>query len=68
MVCFRMGGSRLFAFMHYGKTWRIHRKLFDRFFNIAVADQFDDKIYEAVNVFLNRISRYPDRFLEHVHL
>lgn len=54
--------------MHYGNTWRAHRKLFHRFFNVSVADQFDDKIYKAVNAFLRRLSESPDCFLKHVHL
>jgi len=54
--------------MHYGNTWRIHRRLFHRFFNISVADQFDDKIHNAIDVFLHRLSESPERFLKHVHL
>jgi len=54
--------------MHYGNTWRIHRRLFHRFFNVSVADQFDDKIHKAINVFLRRLSESPGRFLNHVQL
>ena len=54
--------------MGYGETWRIHRKLFHRFFNVAAADQYDDKIEKAVNVLLCRLSESPERFLKHVHL
>lgn len=57
-----------FPIMHYGNTWRIHRRLFYRFFNISVVNQFDDKIYKAVNVFFRRLSDSPERFLNHVHL
>jgi hypothetical protein len=39
-----------------------------RFFNPSLADQFDDKIYKAVNVFLHRLSESPERFLKHAHL
>lgn len=54
--------------MHYGNTWRIHRRLFHRFFNISAVEQFDDKIHKAVNVFFRRLSDSPERFLDHVHL
>ena len=54
--------------MRYGNTWRIHRRLFHRFFNVSVADQFDDKIYNAIDVFLRRLSETPERFLEHARL
>ena len=54
--------------MQYDSTWRNHRRLFHRFFNVSVADQFDDKIYNASNVFLHRLSESPERFLKHVHL
>jgi len=62
-----MGCSRFFSMMPYGNTWRIHRKLFHRFFNITVVDQFDDKVSKAVNNFLRRLSESPDRFLNHAH-
>jgi hypothetical protein len=39
-----------------------------RFFGPSVADQFDDKIQKAVNVFLHRLSESPERFLKHAHL
>jgi hypothetical protein len=54
--------------MPYGNTWRTHRKLFHRFFNPSVEHQFDDKIYQAVNVFLHRLTESPERFLKHAHL
>ena len=54
--------------MPYGETWRIHRKLFHKFFNPAVSDQYDDKILHVVNVFLRRLSESPERFLKHAHL
>lgn len=54
--------------MHYGDTWRIHRRLFHRFFHISAVDQFDDKILKAINVFLHRLSNSPERFLNDVHL
>jgi len=63
-----MGGSWSFPAMEYGNTWRIHRRLCHRFFNASVADQFDDKIREAISVFLRRLSESPERFLEHTHL
>ncbi|KAF9645500.1 cytochrome P450 [Thelephora ganbajun] len=67
MVNELMGCSWSFSMMPYGNTWRIHRKLFHRFFNVSVADQFDDKIHKAVNVFLHRLSESPERFLKHAH-
>ncbi|KAF9646526.1 cytochrome P450 [Thelephora ganbajun] len=67
MVNELMGCSWSFSLMPYGNTWRIHRKLFHRFFNVSVADQFDDKIHKAVNVFLHRLSESPERFLKHAH-
>jgi hypothetical protein len=54
--------------MPYGNLWRTHRRLIHRFFNPSVADQFDDKIYKAINVFLHRLSESPERFLKHAHL
>ncbi len=54
--------------MSYGNLWRTHRRLFHRFFNVSVVDQFDDKIHKAVNVFLHRLSESPERFLKHIHL
>ena len=65
---FRMGCSWSLSLMSYGSTWRVHRKLFHHFFNISVADQFDDKIHNAVNAFLRRLSESPERFLKHAHL
>ena len=65
---FRMGCSWSFSLMSYGSTWRVHRKLFHRFFNISAADQFNDKIDDAVNAFLRRLSESPERFLKHAHL
>ncbi|KAF9786299.1 cytochrome P450 [Thelephora terrestris] len=67
MVNELMGCAWSFSVMHYGTTWRNHRRLFHRFFNISVADQFDDKIHKAVNVFLRRLAESPERFLKHVH-
>ena len=64
----RMECAWSFSVMHYNNTWRNHRRLFHRFFNVSVAHQFDDKIYKAVNVFLHRLSESPERFLKHVHL
>ena len=64
----RLGCDWSFSVMHYGSTWRNHRRLFHRFYNVSVADQFDDKMYKAVNVFLHRLSESPERFLKHVHL
>jgi len=63
-----MGGSWSFPMMEYGNTWRIHRRLFHRFFNTSVADQFDDKICEAINGFLRRLSESPERFLKYADL
>ena len=54
--------------MEYGNTWRIHRRLCYRFFSTSVADQFDDKIREAVSVFLHRLSESPERLLKHADL
>jgi len=54
--------------MPYGNTWRIHRRLFHRFLNVSVVDQFDDKIHRAVNVFLLRLFDSPERFMNHAHL
>ena len=54
--------------MEYGDTWRIHRRLFHRFFNVSIADQYDDKVYKATSVFLHRLSESPERFLKHIHL
>jgi hypothetical protein len=54
--------------MHYGNTWRVHRRLFHRFFNISAVEQVDDKIHKAVNIFFRRLSDSPERFLNHVHL
>ena len=67
-ICRRMGCFWSFPLMQYGNTWRTHRRLFHRFFNVSVVDQFDDKIYKAVNTFLLRLSQSPERFLKHVHL
>ena len=54
--------------MRHGNTWRIHRRLFHRFFNAAVVDQFDDKIHRAVNVFLHRLSESPEHLFKHADL
>lgn len=54
--------------MSYGNTWRVHRRLFHRFFNLSVANQFDEKIREAVDDFLRRLSESPERFLKHGNL
>lgn len=67
MVSELMGCSWAFSLMPYGDAWRKNRKLFHRFFNITAVKQYDEKIYEAMNVFLNRLSESPERFLKHVH-
>ena len=54
--------------MPYGNTWRIHRKLFHRFFTVSTADRFDDKIRKAVNTFLRLLAESPEHFLSHAHL
>ena len=61
-------GARTFFLMHYGSVWRVHRRLMHRFFNPSVADEFDDKIHRAVNVFLRRLVDSPERFLNHAEL
>lgn len=68
-ICSRMGLSGwTFSMMPYGSIWRMHRRLFHRFFNVAVADLFDDKIEKAVNVFAHRLFESPERFLDHTRL
>ena len=64
----RMGCTWSFLLMQYGNTWRIHRRLFHRFFNTSAAGQFDDKIHKEIGVFLRRLSESPKRFLKHAHL
>ncbi|KAF9786328.1 cytochrome P450 [Thelephora terrestris] len=63
----RMGCSWAFSLMSYGSAWRIHRKLFHRFFSVAIKDRFDDKMCDAVNVFIHRLSESPEKFLKHAH-
>ena len=67
-IYFRMGCNWAFTLMPYGDLWRTHRRLFHHFFNLSATSQFDDKIHNAMNVFLRRLSESPDRFLRHVHL
>ena len=54
--------------MHYGNLWRVHRRLMHRFFNGSVVDMFDDKMHQAVNVFLRRLIESPERCLNHAEL
>ena len=63
-----MGCTWAFTTLPYGDLWRTHRRLFHHFFNVSAMDQFDDKIQNAVNTFLRRLSGSPERFLKHVHL
>ncbi|KAF9645502.1 cytochrome P450 [Thelephora ganbajun] len=67
MVSELMGCSWALPMMPYGNAWRMRRRLFHRFFNVPAVGQFDDKIYKAVNVFLRRLSKSPERFLKHAH-
>ena len=62
------GGTKTFFLMHYGSLWRAHRRLLHRFFNPSVPDIFDDKIHQAVNVFLRRLIESPGRCLDHASL
>ena len=64
----RLGFSWSFALMHYGNTWRDHRRLLSRFLNPSVVDQFDDKLHKAANDFLHQLSESPERFSKHTRL
>ena len=54
--------------MNYGSLWRSHRRLMHRFFSVSVADIFDDKIHQAVGVFLRRLLESPERCVNHASL
>ena len=68
MIYFSMEDSWFFALIQSGNLWRAHRRLFHRFFDASAVGQFDDKVHEAVNIFLRRLSESPEHLLNHVGL
>ena len=57
-----------FAFQPYGDSWRDHRRLFTREFNLDASKRFYPLQIKAVNIFLKNLLKSPkswDRHLRH---
>ena len=53
--------------MRYGPRWRMHRKLFNEFFNASTANRYDVNQVRAVSDFLVYLHGRPKGFREHIH-
>ena len=52
----------------YGERWRIHRRLFNQFFNIATVDRYDQDQRKMVSRFLKNLNDNPADFHHHIQL
>ena len=52
----------------YGERWRIHRRLFHQFFNIATVGRYDEDQRKMASRLLKNLSDDPANFRHHVQL
>ena len=52
----------------YGEKWRIYRRLFHRFFNIATVDRYDEDQRKMASRLLKDLNDNPADFCHHVQL
>ena len=57
-----------FPLFEYGERWRMHRRLFHEFFNIATVDRYDEDQRRAASRLLKNLSEHPTDFRRHVKL
>jgi hypothetical protein len=55
------------ASMRYGPRWRMHRKLFNEFFNASVVKKYDVNQVRAISHFLVHLHQRPEDFRGHIH-
>ena len=57
-----------FASFGYGEKWRIHRRLFHEFFNVATVGRYDEDQRKATSRLLQNLSEHPADFRHHIKL
>ena len=55
------------ASMRYGQRWRMHRKLFNEFFNVSAVMKYDVNQVRVISDFLIRLYERPKDFRSHIH-
>jgi len=57
-----------FTAFEYGEKWRIHRRLFHEFFNVATVGRYDEEQKKAASRLLKDLSARPADFYQHIQL
>ena len=57
-----------FTAFEYGEKWRIYRRLFHEFFNVATVERYDEEQKKAASRLLKDLSERPAGFFSHVQL
>lgn len=57
-----------FTMFQYGERWRIHRRLFHEYFNVATVDRYDEDQRKATSRLLKNLSECPMDFHDHIQL
>ena len=52
----------------YGERWRIHRRLFNQFFNLATVDRYDQDQKKMASRLLKNLNDNPADFRHHIQL
>ena len=52
----------------YGERWRVHRRLFNQFFNLATVDRYDQDQRKMVSRFLKNLYDNPADIHHHIQL
>jgi len=63
-----MGADWSLGFLPYGNRWRIHRRLFHKFFNVSAVERFDPRLFKGIRDFLRRLAEFPEDFADHTRL
>ena len=63
-----MGADWALGFMPYGNRWRIHRRLFHRFFNASAIERLDPQLFKGIRRFLRQLAESPEDFADHTRL
>lgn len=53
--------------MRYGSNWRMHRKLFNEFFEPSAVKKYDINQDRAISNFLMNLHQHPASFVDHMH-
>ena len=57
-----------FTVFEYGEKWRIYRRLFHEFFNVATVGRYDEEQKKAASRLLKDLSERPADFYHHTQL